>query len=425
MLAKLRHINRNVNPYGAIIFCMDEIRNLGIADIIDSHLGRRVKQAKYSYSDTLLAWVYSTLCNSERLEDTKQLQKYFKEIPSTKLPSPDIIAGLFKKLATPSVKYTAKLADHEFNINLPMNNLMVDIALKLNMIDFSKSHVLDYDNVIIPCEKYDSRYSYKKFDGYSPGVAFIGKCPVYIEGRNGNTPAKYKMAETLQRVFDLTNSKGIKIKTFRSDAAAYSTDIVKVLEENDVEFFIRANHNGKMFEDAIALNDWEEIELGYQKCQVTSVDHRYNNQMYRVVITKTPKDNDYKNKYTDDSFIYRGIITNNVSMSDQEVIHFYNQRGSIETNFTQLLNDWSWKRLPFSFMNQNIVFMIVGAIGNLLYQHLIRKFSKKVSFVKPSHRLKNFIFHFITVALEWVIEDNERIPILYSPDRDYSVLLET
>ena len=39
-------------------------------------------------------------------------------------------------------------------------------------------------------EKYDARSTYKKSEGYQPGVVSIGKNIVYIEDRNGNSPAK-------------------------------------------------------------------------------------------------------------------------------------------------------------------------------------------------------------------------------------------
>jgi hypothetical protein len=425
VIANLRHIKRNINPYGGILFCMDEIRKMEIPAMIDSHLGKRAKQAKYSYSDTLLSWIFSTMCGSERLEDTKQLQEHFKDIPCSKLPSPDRLAGIFKQLATNTTKFKSKTSDHEFNVNMPMNQLLVDIALKLRLLNPEDEYVMDYDNVIIPCEKYDAKYSYKDCEGYSPGVAFIGKHPIYIEGRNGNTHAKYKMADTIQRAFDLVNEKGIKIRTFRSDAAAYSNDMIKTLIRNNVEFFIRANHSRKVFEEAIDNDDWESVKIGDRQWEITSMDYLYGKTQCRLVITRDTKEKDYKNPHTGDCYIYRAIITNNYTMSNRDVVKFYNKRGSMETNFSQLLEDWNWSRLPFSFMNQNIVFMIVGAIGNILYRHIIKKFSKVLPFVKSSYRLKNFIFYFITVALEWIIEEKEKVPIIYSKTRDYSALCNT
>ena len=69
---------------------------------------------------------------------------------------------------------------------------MLDIILKFKLLKREKNYLLDYDNTIIECEKYDSKKTYLHYSGYQPGVCFINKIPVYIENHNGNSPAKYK-----------------------------------------------------------------------------------------------------------------------------------------------------------------------------------------------------------------------------------------
>ena len=48
------------------------------------------------------------------------------------------------------------------------------------------SYDLDFDHQFIETEKYDAKMTYKKFTGYSPGVAVIGDLIVGIENRDGN-----------------------------------------------------------------------------------------------------------------------------------------------------------------------------------------------------------------------------------------------
>ena len=43
------------------------------------------------------------------------------------------------------------------------------------------SYDLDFDHQFIETEKYDAKMTYKKFTGYSPGVAVIGDLIVGIE----------------------------------------------------------------------------------------------------------------------------------------------------------------------------------------------------------------------------------------------------
>lgn len=374
------------------------MRNKRLANLINQSLGERVKQSTYSYSDIILYWVYSNICGAERLEDTVFLKSHLDSIPDLENPSPDRISGILRSLATPKFTHTAKSgAKHEWSINMTLNNLMLTIAKKLDVIS---STTLDYDNVIIETEKQDSAWTYKKTKGYQPGVAFIGQTPVYIEGRNGNSPAAHDMAGTLDRCLRLLQSKNIPIKYFRSDSAAYQYEIVKLMDDNDIEFFIRADTNKRLKEQAVLITNWERVSFGKSFYEVGEMEYQpFQNKYidepttYRAIVKRVTTH--------EGKVFYYSILTSNWKMSKTDALHFYNQRGAMERNFDDLKNNFNWKRLPFSYLNENLVFMIIGAITNIVYSYLIKTFSKKVKFVKKSFRLKNFIFHFITVGSTW------------------------
>ena len=86
---------------------------------------------------------------------------------------------------------------NEFCTNKKMNQLMVSLLLKTGQLSPKQDdYILDYDNQFIPTGKYDSKRSYKKEDGYFPGITSIGNLPVYIEGRNGSV-TRTKCVSTL------------------------------------------------------------------------------------------------------------------------------------------------------------------------------------------------------------------------------------
>lgn len=277
---------------------------------------------------------------------------------------------------------------------------MLDIAKQLKVI---KGDTLDYDNVIIDTYKHDSTWTYKKTRGYQPGVAFIGETPVYIEGRNGNSPATHRMAETLDNCIRLLKYKGISFKYFRSDSAAYQYDVIRLLEAHKKQFFIRADTTKVLREQAEKIKEWQTVSTAEQTFEIGEMDYlpfydRYpakeEPKSYRAIVKRI--------KNLDGKYIYYSILTNNFTMPKGEVLYFYNQRGAIERNFDDLKNNFNWKRIPFSNLNENLVFLIVGAISSIIYQHLLKTFSKKLDFVKRNIRLKNFIFHFITVSSQWI-----------------------
>jgi len=87
-------------------------------------LGVRVKQAKYSYSDIILYWIYANICGAERLEDTVFLKTHLDSIPKLPNPSPDRISGILRSLSTDTEILNAPSGvKHEFNIHKPLNNV--------------------------------------------------------------------------------------------------------------------------------------------------------------------------------------------------------------------------------------------------------------------------------------------------------------
>jgi hypothetical protein len=287
---------------------------------------------------------------------------------------------------------------------------MFDIILKLGMLKKGINYILDYDNTVIDCEKYDSTSTYLKTKGYQPGICFINKLPVYIENRNGNSVAQYKIKDTLERGFNLLECKGISIKKFRSDSAASTGEVFNYLDEHpDIEYYIKFHKHRNTPIIASLVKEWEE--LPNYGIYIGCVHYKIYGQTRRFIVTRKIDDSDLNN--------YMAILTNNETLTDKEIYYFYNKRGAIERNFDDLKNNFNWGRLPFSFLNENTVFLIISAMAYIIYQYIINVFSKRIDFVKKSFWLKNFIFHFITVGSEWIGGQTLR---LYT-DKKYDLII--
>ena len=85
-------------------------------------------------------------------------------------------------------------------------------------------------------------------------------------------------------------------------------------------------------------------------------------------------------------------------------------------------NDFGWKKLPFSLLEQNTVFMLIMIMCRNFYLHLTSTYSKKVSFVKTTDRLKKFIFRFVVVPFKWIHRSGQKILKLYT-DKEYPLLV--
>ena len=96
----------------------------------------------------------------------------------------------------------------------------------------------------------------------------------------------------------------------------------------------------------------------------------------------------------------------------------YNDCGASGKNFDIQNNDFGWSHLPFSFMAENMVFMMVTAMLKNFY--LVRHISDKVKPLKKTSRLKAFILHFVSVPAKWVRTGRQNVLNLYTNKTYYS-----
>jgi hypothetical protein len=152
-----------------------------------------------------------------------------------------------------------------------------------NQLKKGSSYNLDFDNQFIPCEKYDSKKSYKIKNGYFPGIATIGKNIVYLENRNGNSNVKFKQEETLERVYDLLSSKGAKIKRSRMDCGSFTKEVIKVVEENSELFYIRAQKCAELTSKIREIKNWRKTTIGNKEVEVASLNYPLSKEISHIV----------------------------------------------------------------------------------------------------------------------------------------------
>ena len=424
---KITYSKENINSFGGLNFADIIIGNSSLYKIIDESLGSRGGKASYSYSDLIRSYFLLTLCGGECAEDiTEHLRKELEQVKNFNVCSADTLLRMQKELATPKETVISETGvEHNFNINMELNELMVKLMIENKQLNSdNKEYIFDYDNQFIPTEKHVSKRSYKKKDGYFPGIATINNHPVYIENRNGNSNVKYRQAETLNRAYSNLSLFNIKPKYSRMDCGSFDQKVIPVVEENSEYFFIRAQRCESLHEQIKEIEDWKEVEIGFKKYQATSIQYAPFGleRTYRYVISREESDDPQGNLYTG-NFKYRAILTNETNMSDLEVIEFYNARGGSERVFDQMNNDFLWKKMPFSFLEQNTVFLIVMAICRNMFCFLTDYISKKVDYIQPTFRLKKFIFRFMVVPAKWIKRGRQQVLKLFT-SKNYHLVLE-
>ena len=433
-MAKVAIKSENITSFGGIYHVMDVFSKLGFEKLTETVVGKRGSSGKaYSYGSIFASLFFSYLCGGECLEDINTLVGHFRQKPGTILPGADTVGRGLKGLSEEDTVYKSESSgmSYRFNTAEKLNVLLLRMIRRMGLIKVGSHVDMDFDHQFIPAHKYDAKYSYKQDFGYFPGWASVGGIIVGGENRDGNANVKFRQEDTLRRIMDRVKSElGVVIERFRADSGSFSKEIVRTVEERCNTFYIRASNCSSRYEEFRSHEEWKSVEIGYEKCEVTSLDMDdfVEGKSYRLVVQRSPlrdKDGNVQSDLFGPLYTYHCILTNDRLSTEKDIIVFYNARGESEKNFDIQNNDFGWAHLPFSFLAENMVFMLVTAMLKNFYLYLIRHISEKVEPLKKTSRLKAFILHFISVPAKWIRTGRQNVLNLYTHKAYYSeVFLE-
>ena len=433
-MTKVAIKNENITSFGGIYHIMDVFSKLGFEKLTESVLDRRGSSGKaFSYGSILGSLFFSNLCGGECLEDINVLIGQFKQRPDTLLPGADTVGRGLKELAEENIVYKSETSgkSYSFNTAEKLNTLLLRMIRRMGLIK-AGSHVdLDFDHQFVPARKFDAKYSYKQDHGYFPGWASIGGIIVGGENRDGNTNVKFHQEDTLRRIMDrVTSELGVVIERFRADCGSFSKEIIQTVEQRCNTFYIRAANCGSRYENFRQLKEWKSVELGYEKCDVTSInmDNLIEGRSYRLVVQLSPLKDKHGREQTDMFgviYTYRCILTNDYDSSVREIVEFYNLRGEKERIFDDMNNGFGWDRLPKSFMAENTVFLLLTALIRNFYKVIIQRPAVKKFGLNATSRIKTFVFRFVSVPAKWIRTSRRYVLNIYTCNNAYADVFQT
>ena len=342
-MTKIAIKNENITSFGGIYHIMDVFLKLGFEKLTESILGKRgCSDRAFSHGSIFGSLFFSYLCGGECLEDINALIEQFRQRPGTLLPSTDTVGRGLKEFAEENIVYKSETSGRSYSFNTAekLNTLLLRMIRRMGLIKVGSHVDLDFDHQFVPAQKFDAKYSYKQDHGYFPGWAFIGGIIVGGENCDGNTNVKFHQEDTLRRIMDrVTSELGVVIESFRADCGSFSKEIIQTVESRCNTFYIRAANCGSRYEDFRQLKEWKSVEVGYERCYVTSIsmDNLIEGKSYRLVVQRSPlKDKDGKQQ-TDMFgviYTYRCILTNDWVSTEKDIITFYNERGASKKTST-------------------------------------------------------------------------------------------
>ena len=262
----------------------------------------------------------------------------------------------------------------------------VNKAILKAALHHRKGVTLDIDATEIIAHKADAQWTYKKNKGYMPMVGHIAEVGqiVACDFRRGNaSPAKQNLEFIQQCQQSLPND--CFVQSLRIDAAGYQKNIFKYCNEHEINYAIRAKTSATVKEqiDALTDADWQpllnkkgEPISGQDTTRMAHWISDYEEPFTLVIQRKRIKGQVALDLETDDSgeqicsqgYLYRAIATNQDSLNDSQVVHWYNQRAEdSENRIKELKLDFGGDTLPCSDFNANALYFLISALSYNLF----------------------------------------------------------
>ncbi len=288
-MAKVQIKSDPITPFGGIFSIMEQFDAL-LSDIIDSTLGLRCMACGYQYSEIFRSLMCVFFCGGSCVEDVStHFMRHLSCHPKLRTCSADTILRAIKELTVSNTTYTSPVSgkSYDFNTAEAMNELLLRSLISTRGLRKGQEYDFDFDHQFIETGKYDAKPTYRKFTGYSPGVAVVGEHIIGIENRDGNANVRFHWQDTLERIFTRLERNGIRIARARMDCGSCSEEIVDTVKAHCDRFYIRASRCSAFYDEMFILRGWRTEEINRIEYELNSIAvEKWKGKPCRLVVQR-------------------------------------------------------------------------------------------------------------------------------------------
>jgi len=248
----------------------------------------------------------------------------------------------------------------------------------------SEELTLDVDATIIEADKGDGQTAYDGTVGYHPMLGFLSDgrrrpCCSHVGFRSGNASPQVGIEEAIRHTLELVEEEGQALGYFRSDSAAYQSDVIDLLDDEDVGYTITADMDEAVRRaiEGVPEGSWKPLQDrdGFKTGrQISETVHTMNDSAsaFRLVLWREliAEPSLFEVVFeAGDYYEYGGVITNipKEKMSAEEVVHHHRGRGNAERFIGEAKSGVGLRHLPCGAEEANRIWFGVGMLTyNLL-----------------------------------------------------------
>lgn len=347
------------------------METLNLAKRIDQHFPLPKSNRGYKPSTFIKTLILMQHEGSFHIDDIRHLQEdeaLRTVVNLDKLPSATTLGDWLRRMGSQPQIREAWVA--------------VNKALLQSALHRCKKVTLDIDATEIIADKASAQWTYNKNKGFMPMVGHIAETGqiVAVDFREGNVPpAQDNLAFIRQCQQSLP--EGCILNALRIDSAGYQTNIIEYCDEYEIDYAIRAKSSASMRAqiEAASDSDWQPLTdkkgewvNGQDTYRTSFCIGDYEKAFTLIVQRKAiqgqanlelePENN--ADELSIGGYIYRAIATNRNTLSDSEIIHWYNQRAEdSENRIKELKLDFGGDTLPCSDFKANALYFLISALS--------------------------------------------------------------
>jgi hypothetical protein len=306
--------------------------------------------------------------------------------------------------------------------------------------------VLDIDATVIESHKSIAYTTYKMFPGFTPIIGHInGGYVIHQEFRQGNVaPADDNLGFLKACEAQLAEEK--KFAYLRADAASYQAALFNYCNKNDITYTIGGHLDQSVLNTIAQISQWKPLSdkkgtAHHLKEEVAEFLHTMQDtdHAFRMIVVKktaTPVLHGLEQFLTEEELLsyaserYSVIATNDLTMSTEEIVHFYRQRGDTSENrIKELKNGFNLKYLPTSHFKANALYFHIGTLAYnlfMLFKRILHTSWQKHTIQTIRYKLYHVAGKVITHARQTILKVNQSFVETFNVIREriYQISLE-
>lgn len=338
-----------MTSFAGLPLLLEMAHHIGITKEINNIPGLQERKRKHNPSDYLMSLMLMLASGGDTLDEVDVIRKDpgLNKIIGD-IAAPNSIGEFLRRFDRSAAYRLSKIS----------SRIALENVKRMNLNEIT----LDIDSTLIEAKKIEARKTYNGFPGYNPLLVWIAEANVWLSGvfRQGNSSPQSHLVSLLKRCARLL-PQGIKLR-IRSDSAGFQVKVLNFCHKQNIIFAIRAKHDDavKASIESIPETAWKIIQTKKECYAIAETVHAMSNNpktimpAFRLIVKRkfTGQLELFKNLFVD----YPVLSNAPADWSMEQVLDFYNARGTMEKAIGVLKNETGLCQIPCGSLLANTAY---------------------------------------------------------------------